>query len=348
MQLERLLEEMGFGMCTKNNFAAILLLTAALGLCWAGEAKRDKDSTVVDRPGTLWQNPVDIASRNLIYGIGGKRDAPPPGKFTFLKEDLEGTNPKFDVKDRNGVRWKVKLGIEARSETAASRIVWAAGYYANEDYFVPELHVEGMPARLHRGQKLIGADGLVRNVRLKREDKAEKKIGIWSWRQDPFTGTRELNGLKVAMALINNWDLKDVNNAVYQDGSNLIYMVSDLGASFGSAGRTWPFRKAKDNLDSYRKSRFIRGFSGNAVNFETPGRPRWMLFVNPKEYFMRVHLEWIGRNVPRDDARWMGRLLAGLSPQQIGDAFRAAGYTPEEVAEFSRILSSRITVLIDL
>jgi hypothetical protein len=45
------------------------------------------------------------------------------------------------------------------------------------------------------------------------------------------------------MALMNNWDLKDDNNAVYlekhKDGlSEQIYLVSDLGASFGTTGFT--------------------------------------------------------------------------------------------------------------
>src|SRR5690242_14554175 len=74
----------------------------------------------------LWQDPIDIASRDLYYGLGGKRHQP-RGKFTFVKEDLSGSNPKFSVKDADGVKWKVKLGAETRPETAASRIVWALG-----------------------------------------------------------------------------------------------------------------------------------------------------------------------------------------------------------------------------
>ena len=54
------------------------------------------------------------------------------------------------------------------------------------------------------------------------------------------------------MALINNWDLKDVNNAIYRgkDGE-LVYMVSDLGASFGTTRLERSHEKAKGNLVSY-------------------------------------------------------------------------------------------------
>ena len=347
VQFDRLMEGKEPVIRTKSNWIG-LLLVAATGLCPAGEAGKRPAAVSTGRPAVLWEDPADIASRDLFYGSGGKQDAPPAGAYTFLKEDLEGTNPKFDVRDRSGVKWKVKLGIEARPETTASRLVWAAGYFTNEDYFVPELRVEGLPARLHRGQKLVGPGGTFHNVRLKREEKGEKKAGNWAWRQNPFVGSRQLNGLKAMMALVNNWDLKDVNNAIYPDGSKLIYMVSDLGASFGAPGRSWPASRSKDNWNSYSRSKFIRRETSEAVDFETPARPRWMLIVNPKEYFMRVHLEWIGRNVPRDDARWMGKLLSRLSPRQIEDAFRAGGYSTQETAEFSRLLSSRIATLNDL
>src|SRR6202140_3964487 len=187
----------------------------------------------------LWRNPADITSRNLYYGPGGKAHEP-HGRFVFVKEDLDGTNPKFVVRDQDGVKWKVKMGNEARPETVASRLAWAVGYFVNEDYFVENMQIRDMPARLHRGQKLVAPDGTVHNVRLKRESKEEKTWGNWLWSNDPFTGSREWNGLRTLMAVINNWDLKDENNAVYKEGSENRYMVSDLGASFSSAGRTWP------------------------------------------------------------------------------------------------------------
>ena len=43
----------------------------------------------------------------------------PRGTFAFVKEDLKGTSPKLVVKDQDDVKWKVKLGVEARPETVA-------------------------------------------------------------------------------------------------------------------------------------------------------------------------------------------------------------------------------------
>jgi len=150
------------------------------------------------------------------------------------------------------------------------------------------------------------------------------------------------------MALINNWDLKDENNGIYHEGSEYVYVVGDLGATFGSASRTWPKDKSKGNINSYQHSKFLGKVTPTSVNFRTPARPSWVYIVNPKEYFQRVHMEWIGRNIPREDARWMGKLLARLSPAQIRDAFRAAGYSPSEIEAFASIVERRIELLTDL
>jgi hypothetical protein len=331
---------------TKNPLLVSVTLFA-LSLPIAPAREKGQDDSAAAGPAVLWSNPTDIASRNLFYGPGGEQDQP-HGPFTFVKEDMNGTNPKFIVRDRDGVKWTVKLGIEARPETVACRITWAVGYYTNEDYFMRDLQVQGMPARLRRGQKMVDPDGSVHNVRLKRHDKDETKTADWQWRHDPFTNTRELNGLKVLMAVMNNWDLKNENNHVYQDGPESIYVVSDLGASFGSAGLRWPLDKAKGNVDSYSHSKFIRRITPTSVDFAVPARPSFVYLVNPKAYIRRIHLEWIGKGIPRDDARWMGNLLASLSPGQIHDAFRAAGYTPQEVERFSAIVARRIAMLTDL
>ena len=62
----------------------------------------------------------------------------------------------------------------------------------------------------------------------------------------------------------------------------------------------------------------------------------------------RVHLEYIGKNVTREDARWMGQILARLSPDQLRDAFRASGYAPNEVDGFVQVLRERIEALTGL
>ena len=305
---------------------------------------------VDDTHAVLWHEPSDLERRDLFYGPGGKAHQP-HGTFTFVREDLDGSHPKFEVRDADGVQWKAKLGTEARPETVASRLVWAVGYSADEEYFVDEIHVNEMPDHVHRGQRMIDSNGTMHGVRLKRESDERTKLGEWSWRQNPFSGTRELNGLRVLMAVINNWDLKDINNSVFElkqsheEGANTrIYEVSDLGSSFGSAGleRT---DHSNGDLHAYRRTPFITHLTSDEVAFDVPRRPEWIVIANTPEFLRRLKLLWLGRHIPRADARWAGLLLSRISPDQMRDAFRAAGYPSDTAAGFTAVLRARIAQL---
>ena len=199
---------------------------------------------------------------------------------------------------------------------------------------------------------MVKPGGVVYNVRLKRYLGTEKKIGTWAWANDPFTNTREWNGLRVLMAVINNWDLKDENNAVYEekskdaDSPDLHYLVSDLGASFGTAGRSVGEGVSKGNLKSYRRSKFISKTTPEYVDFNVPGRPATLyLLTSTGEYFRRTHMQWIGKHIPRSDARWIAVYLTQLTPQQIRDAFRSAGYSPDQVEGYATVVEQRIAQL---
>ena len=62
----------------------------------------------------------------------------------------------------------------------------------------------------------------------------------------------------------------------------------------------------------------------------------------------RARLFWIGRDIPREDARWIGHLLSGLTQRQIRSAFEAAGYSPAEVQAFGELIEVRIAQLTEL
>ncbi len=292
----------------------------------------------------LWQDPVDIASRDLMYGAGGAADQP-RGPFQFVKEDLSGTNPKLVISDAHGVKWKLKLGVEARPETAASRLVWAAGYFTDEDYFLPDLKIDNVPANLHRGANLIEPDGLTHYGRLKRYLKGEKDEGDWKWKDNPFTGTREFNGLRVVMAVINNWDLKDVNNKILDRNGRQIYLVSDLGASFGSTGRSVTHADSKGNVEVYSDSKFIASFTPTVVNFNFPTRPALINVFDVSDFVSRENMQWIGKNIPVADAHWIGQILSRLSTRQIEEAFATAGFSPKETGGFTATIQARIAEL---
>ena len=283
-----------------------------------------------------------MAALDLLNGPGGKEHQP-TGNFKFIDEDRKGTSPKFNVEDEQGVRWRVKLGQEVKSETAATRLVWAAGYYTDENYYLPQIHVDGLP-KLSRGNQFVMANGMVRDVRLKRKPKGQKKDGDWSWFDNPFMGTKEFNGLRIMMAMINNWDLAKDNNSIYQEkDGEARYLVSDLGASFGKTGNS--LTRSKSDMSKYESSDFVQNEKDGYVDFHLTSRPFIVSIVNVPNYHNRTHMQEVAKKIPVADAKWLGQILGQLTPQQIEDCFRAAGYDSVEVAGFTGMVKERIAEL---
>ena len=282
----------------------------------------------------LWEEPADIETRDLFYGAGGRAGAPDPSsRFAFVRRSKSGTSEKIIVEDDRGRKWTIKFGEEAKPETTATRIVWAAGYHVDQDYFVSRTHISG------RG----GFD--VWNVRFERRDDGLEEVGRWSWESNPFVGTRELHGLKVLMALLNNWDLKTDNNKVVRSKSgNSIHYVADLGATFGATGsflnrapflrdlppdRTFGRRKGKGNPEAFAHEPFIKRVqNGHVIFHHIRGRGRRVLEA-----------------VSVRHARWIGDLLGRLSDAQLSDAFRAGGFDHSETRLYVAALRKRIQEL---
>jgi len=150
--------------------------------------------------------------------------------------------------------------------------------------------------------------------------------------------------LRIMMALINNWDLKTANNAIYAvAGEEPHYAVSDLGASFGKTGGIGS--RTKSRLDDYAESKFIDKVEEDGLDLRIKSRPFFLLAVDPYHYNKLTSREKVGRDIPLADVRWLSGLLGRLSFEQIQDCFRAAGYSPEEVDGFARVVQLRIADL---
>jgi hypothetical protein len=228
-----------------------------------------------------------------------------------------------------------------------SRLLWAVGYNVNENYLLPQLHIDKLPPQLHRGKKLVRNGGDVANVRLQRRRK-EKRTGNWNWDHNPFVGTREFNGLRVMMALLRNWDLYDLNNAVLEDDSQpgrTLYEVSDVGTGFGGTGMRLRDKNCKNNLDLYRRGKLLSRIRPDSVDVTSPSHPSiWFAFDLPF-YLVEFRAHRVSRRIPRADAKWIGSLLSQLSFDQICDAFRAGGYSPEQSKAFADVVMARIQEL---
>ncbi|MCA1632329.1 MAG: hypothetical protein LC802_01100 [Acidobacteria bacterium] len=307
---------------------AALALLLALNLSTAGLADEKKDKQKEKKPlppgkAVLWEEPRDIASRDLLAGPGGARMRPDLSRLEFIKEEKGGWSKKYRVRDAAGRVWVAKLGKEAQSETAAVRLVWAVGYPSEINYLVPSVEIPGK--------------GTFTNVRFEARPEDVKRLDEWAWMGGPFEGRRELQGLKVLMVFLNNWDTKDENNVIFhvrrRGADQLQYVISDLGATLGKTGTgsLWRLKRSRNSPKDYAEAKFIDRVENGYVRFSYAGVSTAML-----------------DKITVADARWIGSWLARLSERQIGDAFRAANYTPEEVRIFTGAVRARIRELTTL
>lgn len=311
---------------------ACLLLFCLFSSSSMAQEEKSKDKSV-QPTGTpvLWRDPGDISSRNLLAGPGGEEMRPDTGNLTFLEEDNTGFSYGMRVRDGAGKIWVIKLGKEAQPETAASRLIWAVGYPTEIHYLFPCVRVNGAPKPAKEVPRCEG-QGFA-NARFEARPEGIKRLDEWSWTSNPFVGTKELKGLIVMMALINNWDLKDSNNKIiYVPASlsggqdELHYILSDLGATFGKTGSF--MSRNRNSPKDYAKAKFITGVEGNNVKFSYDGKNKGLM-----------------SGITVEDAKWIGGLLSKLTDQQIQDAFRAGNFSPEEVQLLSQAVLQRISQL---
>ena len=336
---------------SKNGITVLLLLIFCFCPELAAQAQRDEEDKNPSGMPVVWRDPGDISSRDLKYGPGSARRAP-AAPFTFIEEDKSGESPKFDVKDSRGVEWRVKLGPEAQSETVATRLVWSVGYFAEEAYYFDRARINGLP-RLSRGRKYVEGSEVV-GARFEPRRKEIKRGSEWDWDNNPFARTRELNGLKVLMVLLNNFDARKANNRILYARNprnrrmEAQYVVTDLGATLGKADGLGGTR-TKNNLKDFLSTRFVTGVEEDgSVEFDYDTRPTKLGIITvfyPPYYRGEVKKEKSMRRIPDVHARWIGHLLKQLTDEQLRDAFRAANYDEGTMEGYVRSLRERINQL---
>ena len=250
----------------------------------------------------LWVDPGP-APRDLTFGVGGRRYAPPPdADYSFVGKDDTGFSASYDVTSPDGMEWSAKIGPEAQTEVAVSRILWGLGYHQPPVYYLPSWKLTGKDMEPKRESEARFRPKLPNLVR---EDE------YWNWADNPFSGTRELKGLLVVLLMLNSTDMKDDNNSIYTpkerwDGAARWFVVRDVGASLGETGKLFPKRNC---IECFEQQGFIKRVEGDRVEFDYDGR----------------HTELLTMITP-EDVRWAGQRMARLTAQQWRDAFRTANY----------------------
>ncbi|HEY8561680.1 MAG TPA: hypothetical protein VIL74_14995 [Pyrinomonadaceae bacterium] len=296
------------------KFTAISLAVAVFAVSGFSQ-NADPAGATNDVKRIMWES-VNVSERDLYLGPGGAQMQPDMKKSVFLGRQDGGTQLKYRLKDAAGREWVVKVGRETQPETAATRLLWAIGYRTEINYLLPRLEIRTI--------------GNYKNVRLEARPDNIKRLEKWSWTDNPFAGTNEFEGLKIMMAMFNNWDIKDENTAVLKDGDAHYYIISDLGATFGklpeeSGGKSG---RTVNKPEHYAEAKFIRQVRDGMIELDYRGKA-----------------DNIIKGVKVEHGRWLADLLLQLSDRQIEDAFRAANYEPEDVKLLAQAFKARIKEL---
>ena len=271
-----------------------------------------KDEIPTDLKKIMWER-VNISERDLYWGPGGQQMQPVLKESKYIGRQTGGNNLKHRIKDGTGREWVVKIADESMPETAAVRLLWGIGYKTEVNYLVPKLEIAKI--------------GKYKNARFEARPENIKRRDRWSWIDNPFMDTNEFEGLKIMMAMFNNWDLKDENNIILQDGEELHYVISDLGASFGRLAKESNSRSGRsvNKPEHYYQSNFIKKVNGGFIEFDYRGKADFLV-----------------KQIKVEHGRWLADLLLQLSDKQIEDAFRAANYEPEDISLLAQAFKSRI------
>jgi hypothetical protein len=292
------------------------------------------------RRAAIWRDPGPTESLDLAAGPGGRDGAPAP-PFEFVEEHATGSFPCISARDARGRMWRVKWGHEVHTEAFATRFAWAAGYFAEVNYFVPSGRIEGV-STLQRAGECIAEDGSFQDARFELDEPGVVKHfdeHSWAWNDNPFVGTRELNGLKIVMMLLSNWDNKDVrdvargsNTAIFEyrmdhDVLEARYLIIDWGAALGTWGSN-VLSRGRWDCEAYaaQTDQFVLGTDGDRVLWGYKGQRT---------------ADAVG-DISRSDVQWIYKYLRRLTDEQIAAGLRASGGTESEIAGFTAALRARL------
>ena len=300
----------------------------------------------------VWRDPGKVELRDLRYGPGGP-ELEPRAPFTFEKEDLSGTSPKVKVRDAGGRTWVVKFGEEARPDTFASRLAWAVGFYTEPNYYLEGEVIRGVQG-LKRAGKYIDAEGRALGGRFQLRSKSPEYMSgySWAWQENPLSGTAQMNGLRVIMMLVSNWDDKDIwdddehgvglryhelmlamkqgtNNAIMHDDGRYYFFIDDWGASLGRWGKYMHRTKWDCNGFLEESANFVRGARDGRVEFG----------------FQGLHTKNLAADIRVSDVEWLMRYLGRVTDAQMTAGLVASGATPDEASCYTKALRMRIEQL---
>ena len=318
-------------------FAAVHLLWRLDGI---RRIRRAGPRLLLARHHRIWHEPTAADLGDLRFGPGGADYVPRP-PFQFVKEHFSGSQPCVAVRDAAGRLWRVKWGLEARPEAFAVRFAAALGYFAEVTHFVPGGEIADA-VDLQRARDCVGEQGAFVDARFELEDPAVRMHfdeHSWAWNDNPFLGTRQLQGLKIVNMLLSNWDTKDRRDV--SRGSNTAifeyrvsrwerearYLITDWGGAMGKWGSNVVSRDRWD-VDGFETQTqgFVTGVTDGFVNFGYQGQ----------------RTGEIARGITVEEAAWFYDYAGRLTEVALRAGLTSCGANDEEAARFARALLDRI------
>jgi hypothetical protein len=292
---------------------------------------------------TLWRDAGALSADDLEAGPCRSNGVPAP-PFHFLEEHDTGSQPCVSVRDAARREWRVKWGHEVHTEVFGTRLAWALGYFAEPTYFVGSGTIEGT-RDLRRAKACIDEQHRFTDARFElSEPGVERHFDAhgWAWHENPFVGTHELNGLKILMMLVSNWDNKDVrdvargsNTAIFEyrlpnHEREARYLIIDWGAALGAWGSN-VIQRGRWDPEAFagQNQQFVTGVEGDIVQFGYQGQ----------------RTADVAANITRADVAWFLRVADCLTDDHFRAALRASGANREEIDLFTAALRARLDQL---
>ena len=290
----------------------------------------------------VWHDIHTEEANDLRYGPGGPDYVPAP-PFEFVEELMTGSHPCVAVRDAKKRLRRVKRGHEAKPEAFCVRFADACGYFAGVTHYVASGRLEGVDA-LTRARAVVGEDGSFTDARFELEDRAVRMLfdeHSWAWHDNPFVGTRQLDGLKIVVMLLSNWDSKDrrdvsrgSNTAIFEHpvsrfASEARYLITDWGGAMGKWGTTVVSRDRWD----------VAGFEAQTPFFVSAA------YDGRVDFGYQGQRSEIARGIPVAHVRWFYRKARRIAEPALRTGLLASGATDEEATRFARAILARIEAL---
>jgi hypothetical protein len=140
----------------------------------------------------------------------------------------------------------------------------------------------------------------------------------------------QFGGLVVAQLILNNWDLKTVNNRLYQAKDpatkpQRLFVVRDVGASLGHSKQNPIFKMlgtpgsqgSKNDIEGFEQQGFIKKVDGDKVSFDYRGLNQALV-----DRVRVADVIWACEMMAKiPDGHWQAAFKAGAFPQEETDRY---------------------------